>query len=135
MKTWVLIFFMAIICQGFSRESLAATEKRRFKAMVEWDTVSLNQLLDDDLVYTHSNGLVENKRDFILSVWTEKIRYEAMELVEQKIVPKGNTAVITGIVKVKGKLKGKEFDVLLRYTDVYIKRKQWKLVAWQSTKI
>lgn len=135
MKTWVLLFFMAIICQGFSRESLAAIEKRRFKAMMEMDTVSLNELLDDDLVYTHSNGLVENKRDFIFAVWTEKIRYEVMELVEQKIVPKGNTAIITGIVKVKGKLKGKEFDVLLRYTDVYIKRKQWKLVAWQSTKI
>lgn len=134
-KYLALFLFLALNQSCISQESLASIEKSRFRAMMDRDTAVLHQLLDEDLVYTHSNGLVESKKDFIDAVWTQKIRYENIELVEQNIVMKGRTAIIAGIVKVKGKFKEKEFELSLRYTDVYIKKKRWKLVAWQSTKI
>jgi hypothetical protein len=110
-------------------------ESARFRAQVEKDGVALQTLLDDDLYYLHSNGLIENKQDFITSVSGGKIVYSQMTASEHRIRLYGKTAVLYGLVMVRGEYKGEPFDIGLYYTSVYRKKRgKWLLVNWQSTK-
>lgn len=45
--------------------ALAARDQLMDTAMAEKDRATLESLLADDFMYTHSNGLTQNKREFI----------------------------------------------------------------------
>ena len=110
-------------------------ESARFRAQVDKDGLALQTLLDDDLYYLHSNGLVESKQDFITSVKGGKIVYSQMIASERSIRLYGKTAVLYGLVMVAGEYQGEPFNIGLYYTSVYRKKRgKWLLVNWQSTK-
>lgn len=139
MKINSLVFFIFLFT-GVSiaqkdAEALSRIETKRYDAMSKLDTNYLKFILAEQLVYTHSNGMVETKREFINSIISGKIVYKTIGIKEQKINIIQKTALITGVLNVKGALNGKEFDLDLRYTVVYIKFEDWKLVAWQSLKL
>lgn len=115
--------------------AILSSEAQRFKAQVEQDTDALQLLLHDDLYYLHSNGLTESKADFISSVQSGKITYQEMYPVESRLRRFGKTAVVTGLVQVKGLYQGQSFDIGLYYTSIYRKeRGRWQLLNWQSTR-
>lgn len=141
MKQFLFIFciflsFSVLYGQKNVEKQLMDLEKQRFLAMTQKDTLFLQKILADDLIYTHSNALIETKKDFLESIQTGKITYKSLESEEMKIRIYEKTAVINGLVHVVGALNGKEFDIHLRYVDVYHKNKiGWQLVAWQSVKV
>jgi ketosteroid isomerase-like protein len=114
-----------------------ASEDARFAAQVAQDVDALRELVADDLLYIHSNALVETREDFLASVQSGNIRYLDMRPEgKRELVRYGRTAVTNGIVKVLGRYQGREFDIQLRYTAVYRKqRNNWQLVRWQSTRL
>lgn len=116
-------------------EQLRQIELQRFAAMSARDTARLSELLAEDLTYTHSNGLTENKSAHLHNIAAGKIVYQSMQSEKMNIRVKGKAAVITGLVHVVGLYQGNEFDIRLAYTNAYFKEKgKWKLVAWQSGK-
>ena len=54
--------------------------------MCKKDITFLENITASDLVYIHSNGLIESKNDFISSIETGKIVYEKMEEVVNQII-------------------------------------------------
>jgi hypothetical protein len=114
---------------------LLAMQQQRFAAMMNKDTAYLRSCTDDGIVYVHSNGLVQDKAAFINSVGSGSIVYQQMINKEQAVRVYKKAAIINGIVHVKGMLNGKDFEVDLRYTDVYIYKKGWKMAGWQSLKL
>ncbi len=135
---YFLLFFFSHVVYGQSalQGRLIFLEKQRFVAMTQKDTLFLQKTLADDLIYTHSNALVESKKDFLQSIQTGKIVYKTLDSEEINVRLFGKTAILNGIVHVVGALNGKEFDLRLRYTDVYCKHKKgWQLAAWQSVKV
>ncbi len=110
-------------------------QQQRFTAMIQKDTLLLETNIDEGLVYIHSNGLVQTKKTFIASVASGSILYHSIEQEEQQLRMYKQTAIINGIVHVKGSLNGTAFDVRLRYTDVYVKKKKWCMASWQSLKL
>lgn len=138
MKYLLTLLIVFIASAGFTQDEIAVIsriEAKRFEAMTKQDTNYLKFILSPDLVYTHSNGLVETKSDFIQSMISGKIVYQQIGVKEQKVKLFNKTAVVTGIIHVKGLLQGKAFEIDLRFTDVYINTQDWKLVAWQSLKL
>ena len=141
MKQFLFIFciffsFSVMYGQKEGERKLIALEKQRFLAMTQKDTLFLQKVLADDLIYTHSNALIETKKDFLTSIQIGKIIYKSLESEEIKVRIYEKTAIINGLVHVVGALNGKEFDIHLRYVDVYHKNKMgWQLVAWQSVKV
>jgi len=131
------LFSNSLSAQKNPTFSIEGLEKQRFEAMCKKDLPFLEKVLANDLVYTHSNALVESKNDFISSIKTGKIVYEKMEVEEMGVRQfNKNIAILNGIVHVNGRLNGNAFDLRLRYTDVYVRQgKSWKLETWQSTKI
>lgn len=136
---FICLNFTSTITFGQSSAEIAVleAEAKRFAAMTQKDTVLLKNLLDDELVYMHSNGLIENKSMHLASIGAGKIIYASMERAPGTQVRKYRKWAITnGSVQVKGVLKDTVFELKLLYTAVYRKKKRnWQLVSWQSTKI
>lgn len=120
-----------------AQRSVTESEQLRFDAQVSQDTAALHRLLANDLVYIHSNALVESKADFIRSVGGGGIRYLSMQKVKADPVRQwGKTAVAVGVVAVRGLYQGSEFAMQLRYTSIYRKTGgNWQLCSWQSTRL
>jgi ketosteroid isomerase-like protein len=134
MRIVLVLLFLPVLLNG--QRTVQASEDQRFAAIVQRDTVQLSRLLHDDLVYVHSNALLETKRDFIHSVQSGKIVYQSFNRTKMEVAQKGKTAIVNGEVNAKGLLNGNPFDVNLRYLAVYRKRKgQWSLYRWQSVRI
>ena len=127
-----------VVCAQFPTEVLAA-ERLRFQAQTARDTAALRNLVDADLLYVHSNGLEESRRDFLNNVATGAIEYRTLQPVPntQRVLKLGrNAALVQGAVAVSGLYRGTPFDIRLRYTSVYRKRRgRWRLLTWQSLKI
>ena len=64
----VIAFNAALSAQTGAFDPVLNAESARFEAMIRRDTVQLRQVLSDDLVYIHSNGLVETKMEHISSI-------------------------------------------------------------------
>ncbi|MEM8890582.1 MAG: nuclear transport factor 2 family protein [Bacteroidota bacterium] len=122
---------------GISAQNLSELEDSRFRAQMEQDTLLLAEMLDEEVMFIHSNAYVEDKQAFLENVASGRIRYEHMLAeVGRKILYRKNTAISRGVLQVAGKYQGGTFDIRLRYTAVYIKKKKaWLLLNWQSTKI
>lgn len=138
-KLGVVLGLSMLISANLGAQDAAAiamldSQKQRFKAQVERNTLALQTLLHDELYYLHSNGFAEDKPDFIQSVKTGSITYLDMFPVESRVKRFGKTGVITGLLAVRGLYKGTPFDIQLYFTSVYRKKgRHWQLINWQST--
>jgi ketosteroid isomerase-like protein len=135
---FIAALLLPVFCLAQSKKQLAlqAIELQRFEAMTTKDTALLRQMLSEDLTYLHSNGMLENKEEHIANIGAGKLVYRTMEPSEMRVRIHGKSAIVNGILHVTGNLGEKAFDLRLRYTDVYFKRKgTWQLAAWQSLKL
>jgi hypothetical protein len=115
---------------------VAAAERARFAAQMKRDTAALRTLLANDLVYIHSNALVESKEHFIETVATGRIVYEEIVPLEMSHRIFGTTAVGNGKVRVGVQMNGQKLVVDLLFTTVQVRQNgRWELVAWQSTRV
>lgn len=136
MKNLLLSLFLALPCLLAAQMTVEQQELQRFEAQMHRDTAALKILLADDLVYIHSNAYTENKTQHLHAIASGDIQYLSMERQEAKRRTYGKTAIINGIIHVKGVFKTNPFDVNLRYTAVYRKKhKIWQLCNWQSTRM
>ena len=121
---------------GKAEQQVLQAEKDRFAAMVKGDRAALEKLLSDDLTYTHSTALLENKEQFIKSVTSGNIDYVSIVPSEPdwKVRVNGNTAVVNGVAAVNVVDTGKDRKIRIRFTTVQANRNgAWQLLAWQST--
>jgi 3-hydroxyisobutyrate dehydrogenase-like beta-hydroxyacid dehydrogenase/ketosteroid isomerase-like protein len=118
---------------GVQRE-IRALEDRRYRAMIDSDVAALETLLGDDLVYTHSTSLVDSKASYLDKLRSRKVVYRKVERPEESIQVHGDTAVITGEVRLEVLVDGSPRAMRSRFTNVWAKRPRgWQMVAWQST--
>jgi ketosteroid isomerase-like protein len=127
----------ATLGQSAAAMAVLDTEAQRFAAMTGRDTFFLQNYLANDLVYIHSNGLTETKTAHILAISSGSIIYRSMSRAPgTQIRDYGKWAITNGTVQVTGILNGNPFEVQLRYTAVYRKKRgKWLLTNWQSTRI
>jgi hypothetical protein len=120
--------------QDGEEAAVRAAEDRRIRALVEDDFAALEEVLADDLTYTHSNALVDTKASYIRTLRAGTTKYAAIDRDTPSVRLYGTTAVLTGTASMT--MRGLADPVRLRYTLVYVKRNgRWQAVAWQSTRL
>lgn len=138
---FVLSLPLAIFAQKTKEES--ATEKyvlrlheNKFRWMVNKKLDSLSAVLDERVVYVHSNGWTENKKEIIEDIRSGKL------VMNNVTVTEASAMVYKGAVIVNGKgtfsvvVNGNAVDIQLLYTEVYVKReKGWLLVSRHANRI
>jgi ketosteroid isomerase-like protein len=118
------------------KATIRELESRRFRAMIEADAATLEALLAESMVYTHSTATTDGKASYIAGVKSKKWQYRQIDRPVEDIQVHGDTAVVTGQVRIDILVDGKPKIMHSRYTDVWHKGPQgWQMVAWQSTPI
>ncbi len=135
-KTIVSSLFLFLSFLSFAQPEKLTLTNNRFRAIINRDSIQLDAVLADDVIIIHSNGLVETKKEHIHNIISGKIIYSKMDLKEMVSKKYWKTQINNGVVNVKGKYDGKDFEILLRFTEVYGRRNgKWLLTNWQSTKV
>ena len=117
-----------------AKDTIRELEDRRFRAMCEGDAGTLEDLLADTLVYTHSFGGADSKASYLEGIRAKKWVYRKIERPKEEIQVHGDCAVVTGQVKIELLSEGKPKTLNSAYTNVWVKgAKGWQMVAWQST--
>jgi ketosteroid isomerase-like protein len=115
-------------------EQIRLLESRRYRAMCEADVTTLEELLADSLVYTHSYGGADSKASYLEGMRAKKWVYREIERPIEDIQVHGDCAVVTGQVRIQLLSEGKPKTLNSRFTNVWVKGPTgWQMVAWQST--
>jgi ketosteroid isomerase-like protein len=114
-----------------------AAEKAVSQAVTAKDAAALRLLLADDLIYTHSTGLIETKAEFLRKLEDGTQTYHAIQHEDIQVRVNGNSAAVAmGAwydTETKGQARAKNHLRILRY---YVKRGgKWRLVAHQSARL
>jgi len=119
-----------------AEQEIRQRETRRFEAVVRGDIAALDDILSDDLSYTHATGVYETKAEFIAKLKSGQLKYESLTPEDMLVRVYGTTGVVTGVARVKVQVKGEPLSFQLRFTDVYVKKgDRWQMVAWQATRL
>jgi ketosteroid isomerase-like protein len=109
-------------------------EDQRYAAMCAADAATLDKLLADSLVYTHSYGGSDSKASYMEGIRAKRWVYRKIERPKENIQVHGDCVIVTGQVRIELLSDGKPKTLNSAYTDVWIKgAKGWQMVAWQST--
>ena len=111
-------------------------QRQRMQAMAEKDFVTLNAVLADDLIYTHSSARLDTKKSLIGNMQSGATVYTSVEPADVKAQDLGDAVVLTGSAQIKVVSNGNPNAFGVRFTDVYAKRNgRWQMVTWQSTRL
>jgi hypothetical protein len=117
-------------------EMVIELDKKRMTAMAQKDYTSLNEILADDLVYTHSSARLDTKQSLIGNMQSGSTVYTAVVPSDVKAQDLGDTVVLTGSCRISVNAGGRPNNFGVRFTDVYAKRGgRWQMVTWQSTRL
>ena len=119
-------------------EAVKAADRAWADATVKNDAAALQNLLADDLTYTHSNGETDTKKVYIDNLSGarkyHKIDYESLDA---RLYANGNAAVATAVIKIETSQKGGPVNAAhLRIVHTWVHQKgRWQLAAHQSLRL
>jgi hypothetical protein len=110
-------------------------DRQRMTAMAQKDIAKLNELIADDLVYTHSSARLDTKQSLIGAMEAGKTVYTAVVPSDVKAQDLGDAVVLTGSARISVNSGGNTMNFGVRFTDVWVnKGGKWQMAAWQSTR-
>ncbi|WP_221390561.1 nuclear transport factor 2 family protein [Dyadobacter sp. NIV53] len=137
----ITVCFLLINILSFAQSSdekavADAVEKLRV-AMLDAKESDLNKLTSADLSYGHSNGLLEDKKEFIRALTSEESNFTRIEITEQTIKISGDIALVRHKLMGDTHNKGKDpAPVKLGIFMVWQKSKgDWLLIGRQAFKL
>ena len=127
---------LAALAQN-AEEQVKQADRRWAEATIKMDIPTLEQLLADDLTYSHSSGRTETKAEFLNATKTQSLKYEAVDAQEVKVRVRGNMAVLNSLTNLTVRPAGGQSNTFrARILRVYVRDKgAWRLFAHQSTRM
>lgn len=114
---------------------LTNTLKEFHQALVNKNTVSINQQTDKALSYGHSNGWVETKNEMIKNLETGYLKYNSYKEDSIQISMNGNMASARFVADINVALNGTPGNYHLKVLEVWVKKgNRWILFARQAVK-
>ncbi len=112
---------------------LIRTIKEFHKALVDGNTISVNQQTDKMLSYGHSNGWIQNKNEVINDLKSGHLDYLAFTEDSVVVNINGNLASARFIGGVEASMDGVKASYKLRVLEVWTKKSnRWVLFARQA---
>jgi len=136
--TAVLVAGLAGIALGSPAETeIKALEQQWLDAYVKADAAFLKTVEAEDWVFVDSDGTVNTKAQDIKDVTDKVFTCKSASISDVKVKTVGdNFAYATGIVKMTGTYKGKEFNSEFRAVDMFEKKDgKWQATYSQITKV
>ena len=97
---------------------------------------ALEKLLAPELTSVHSSGVLDSKDAYIGAIKSGKTKYKSIVPEEVTARTFGEVTIVNGKATVDLLSDGKDVHLILRYTDVWVKREgKLQLVSWHSTRL
>ena len=130
----ILFFFTVAFTNAQTDEAkLISTLKEFHQALVNKNTVSINQQTDKALSYGHSNGWVETKAEVIKDLETGYISYQSFKEDSITVAINGNMANVRFVADITATMKATTSNFHLKVLEVWVKKgKRWVLFARQA---
>ena len=139
MTKWILLLAAAAALPAATPDAktekeIMATMQAYRQALIHKDATALSKVLSDDLVYTHSSNLHQDKAALIESLKGNSVT-EDIDFKNLKVEVYGNSAVVVGDVDFHMNTGGVQSVSHLNVLHVLVKGPQgWQLVARQAVK-
>ena len=134
----MMVFSILSVAQAQTKQETAvanAVEKLR-KAMVDADSLMLDNLVSEKLSYGHSGGHIDDKKEFVQKIVSGKSDFVSLDLPEQTISVSKNMAIVRHKFNAKTNDGGKPGEVHLAVLLIWQKlHGHWKLMARQAIKL
>ena len=106
------------------------------EAELSRDESFLRAILADDLVFRRANGAVVTKEDYLSELIKPENTYENLSAENIKAQINGEAALVSLIVRAKGKRGEKEFEGNFRNLRVFLQRdKNWQCAVWHNSRL
>jgi ketosteroid isomerase-like protein len=137
-----LLVFLGLLVSAFPAMAsqphpVIAAEQARAAALVKGDANTVAASLADDLIYIHSNGRRETKRDIVNGFETKTLKYEYFRLsdLEAREVTRDVT-VLTGKINQRKFSSGQWGDAELLFHAIWRNDSgTWRLASLQTLKV
>ena len=127
------VFLPAVLAQTPSDDSASVLQAERdgCVAYLRGDADNIAKFLTDDYALTNSKGEITTAADDIEDARSGRVHYDVFENYDMKVrVYGGDTAMVTGKTKIKGNAQGKPIDIIVQFTDTFVKQSgRWRLAA------
>ena len=137
-KLLVIVLFLQALVTGAQtdEQKLTGTLKEFHQALVNGNTVSINQQTDKALSYGHSNGWVETKTELISNLETGYTKYFSIREDSVQVQINGNMANVRFVGDYNVALKGgTPATYHLKVLEVWVRKgKRWILFARQAVR-
>src|SRR6184192_165205 len=106
-------------------------------AYLRGDADKIANFLTDDYTLTNSKGKISTAADDIQDAKSGRVHYEVFENYDMKVrLYGGHTGIVTGKTKVKGTAEGKPIDIVVQFTDTFVKQgDQWHPAAGHVSRL
>lgn len=142
MKFFLTMFFASvtrILAQTPADQSVAVLQAERdgCAAYLRGEADKIANFLTDDYTLTNSKGKISTAADDIEDAKSGRVHYEVFENYDMKVrLYGGHTGIVTGKTKVKGTAEGKPIDIVVQFTDTFVKQgDQWRLAAGHVSRL
>src|SRR4051794_31610612 len=99
-------------------------------AYIKQDKAALEAMTMPQLTYSHSNGRLEDKAQFIKGVMDRKSTLKSLEFPDLTVAIVGDTAIVRHLLVQESELDGKTTNIKIGIIQVYKKQDGgWKLLA------
>lgn len=116
------------------RTDILAIEEARYRAMIAGNSRELEDILDVNLIYTHSDGSRDSRETYLAKLTSGYFRYRRIDAPIDVISSFDDTAVVAGRMFADVEVGDDKRNLSNAYLAVYRRRNDvWRLVAYQPT--
>ena len=120
---------------GGAEEELLKLEEAFAEAIVKNDPEGVGRLVADDWIIIDPNGEIVERTRFFEVIKSGVLTHDTMQSEDFRVRVYGDSAVVTGVTRTKGKFMGQEFSTRERATDVLVRREgRWQCVLTHLTR-
>jgi uncharacterized protein (TIGR02246 family) len=140
MKTFLLASALGSAAMVQAAESptdiVRRIDQSRLEAMRQGDGAALAKVFSDEMVFIHSDGRSEGKKDYVKNMTAGDTAYAELKTYDvsvRQIAPE--VILLSGAQDMKKKLGPTWSDIKIRFLSVWKNESgTWRMVAWQSMK-
>lgn len=111
-------------------------EQQRVDLLVAGKLDEVAAILSPTLTYTHSSGAIDNKEGLLKNLRSGQVAYKRLKHGELQVrFAAPDVAIMNGISDVLVSISGKDNEIPVRFTIVYVRKGGvWLMEAWHSTR-
>jgi ketosteroid isomerase-like protein len=121
---------------GGTQIRAALIHEHRRLATLAGDADGVGSMMTDDLTFTHANGVVESKAQFLDALKSGRLKYKTLTDEERQVRVHGDAGIVSGTCRIVVTASGTEFDIRVLFTELWVKKgTAWKMVLWHATNV